>query len=63
MEPYDVNKPDRIPRTLECTHVLCTGCIKKLVGMKLISKIIECPMRCPEMTNCSKGLPKQSFAL
>ena len=65
MEPYDINKPDRIPRTLACSHVLCTGCIKKYVKdhSTSYSKSFKCPFKCPELTSCKKGLPKQSFIL
>lgn len=30
-EPYDIFKKPKLPRTLKCTHCLCTACIEELV--------------------------------
>ena len=60
LEPYDSAKKNKIPRTLACTHVLCTECIAKLIRKdETRLKVIACPfMSCDHMTDCSKGLPK-----
>ena len=62
MEVYDSAIEMRTPRTLTCTHVLCTECITKMAKMSP-RKIISCPFKCEDKTDCSKGLPKKSFVL
>jgi len=63
MEPYDSSKEKKIPRTLKCTHAFCTECILKLIKASPDKSRIKCPLKCVETTDCSKGLPKQSFIL